>query len=46
MSHHLKKLTQAGLLDREQRGKWAYFSLNAKAAAQLVTLVRFPEVVR
>ena len=46
VSHHLKKLTQAGLLDREQRGKWAYFSLNAKAAAQLVTLVRFPEVVR
>ena len=46
VSHHLKKLTQAGLLDREQRGKWAYFSLNSKAAAQLVTLVRFPEVVR
>jgi ArsR family transcriptional regulator len=45
VSHHLKKLTQAGLLDREQRGKWAYFSLNSKAAAQLVTLVRFPEVV-
>jgi ArsR family transcriptional regulator len=46
VSHHLKKLTQAGLLDREQRGKWAYFSLNPKAAAQLVTLVRFPEVAR
>jgi ArsR family transcriptional regulator len=46
VSHHLKKLTQAGLLDREQRGKWAYFSLNSKAAAQLVTLVQFPEVAR
>jgi ArsR family transcriptional regulator len=46
VSHHLKKLTQAGLLDREQRGKWAYFSLNAKAVAQLETIVRFPEVVR
>jgi ArsR family transcriptional regulator len=46
VSHHLKKLTQSGLLDREQRGKWAYFSLNAKAAAQLETIVRFPEVVR
>jgi ArsR family transcriptional regulator len=46
VSHHLKKLTQAGLLDREQRGKWAYFSLNSKAAAQLETIVRFPEVVR
>jgi ArsR family transcriptional regulator, arsenate/arsenite/antimonite-responsive transcriptional repressor len=46
VSHHLKKLTQAGFLDREQRGKWAYFSLNMEAAAQLVTLVRFPEVAR
>lgn len=27
-SHHLKKLTEAGLLSREQRGKWAWFSLN------------------
>ena len=23
VSHHLKKLTDAGLLEREQRGKWA-----------------------
>ena len=29
VSHHLKKLTETGLLEREQRGKWAYFSLNA-----------------
>ena len=29
VSHHLKKLTEAGLLEREQRGKWAYFSLAA-----------------
>jgi ArsR family transcriptional regulator len=27
VSHHLKVLTDAGLLEREQRGKWAYFSL-------------------
>jgi hypothetical protein len=26
VSHHLKKLTEAGLLDREQRGKCAYFT--------------------
>jgi ArsR family transcriptional regulator len=44
VSHHLKKLTQAGLLDREQRGKWAYFSLNSEAAAQLASIVRFQEV--
>jgi ArsR family transcriptional regulator len=27
VSHHLKVLTDAGLLEREQRGKWAYFRL-------------------
>ncbi|MFL6014640.1 MAG: ArsR/SmtB family transcription factor, partial [Gaiellaceae bacterium] len=26
VSHHLKKLVDAGLLAREQRGRWAYFS--------------------
>jgi ArsR family transcriptional regulator len=46
VSHHLKKLTDAGLLEREQRGKWAYFSLNPEAAARLAGLVDFPEVVR
>ena len=44
VSHHLKKLTQVGLLEREQRGKWAYFSLNPQAAAQLASIVRFEEV--
>jgi ArsR family transcriptional regulator len=46
VSHHLKKLTDAGLLEREQRGKWAYFSINPEAAARLAGLVEFPEVVR
>lgn len=45
VSHHLKKLTDAGLLEREQRGKWAYFSLNADAVEQLASLVRIREVV-
>ena len=27
MSHHLSQLTKAGLLEREQRGKWAWFRL-------------------
>jgi ArsR family transcriptional regulator len=45
VSHHLKKLTEIGLLDREQRGKWAYFSLNADALEQLAGLVRIPEGV-
>jgi ArsR family transcriptional regulator, arsenate/arsenite/antimonite-responsive transcriptional repressor len=25
VSHHLKVLHEAGLLDREQRGRWAYY---------------------
>jgi ArsR family transcriptional regulator len=45
VSHHLKRLTEAGLLEREQRGKWAYFSLNPDAVARLEGLVRIPEVV-
>ena len=39
VSHHLKKLTDAGLLDREQRGKWAYFSLRPQAARKLAAVV-------
>ena len=31
VSHHLKKLVDAGLLEREQRGKWAYFTLKPEA---------------
>lgn len=39
VSHHLKKLTRAGLLEREQRGKWAYFSLKPEAVAKLAAVV-------
>jgi ArsR family transcriptional regulator len=38
VSHHLKKLTDAGLLDREQRGRWAYFSVNAEAMTRVASL--------
>jgi ArsR family transcriptional regulator, arsenate/arsenite/antimonite-responsive transcriptional repressor len=31
VSHHLKKLVQAGLLEREQRGTWAYYGLRRDA---------------
>jgi len=39
VSHHLKRLVAAGLLEREQRGKWAYFSLTPEASARLAGLV-------
>lgn len=42
VSHHMKLLTDAGLVTREQRGKWAYFALNNEAlnaaASSLQTL--------
>lgn len=31
LSHHLKKLADAGVIDVERRGKWAYYSLHDQA---------------
>ena len=38
VSHHMKKLVDAGLVEREQRGKWAFFSLNRDAVEKLATV--------
>jgi ArsR family transcriptional regulator len=38
VSHHMKKLLDVGLVDREQRGKWAYFSLKPEAARKLAAV--------
>ena len=38
VSHHLKKLVDVGLLEREQRGKWAYFSLRRDAVETLAAI--------
>lgn len=46
VSHHLKKLSDAGLLDREQRGTWAYYSLNRDAVDRLASLTTITEVDR
>jgi ArsR family transcriptional regulator len=35
VSHHLKVLHQAGLLEREQRGRWAFYRLRSEALARL-----------
>ena len=35
VSFHLKKLLDVGLLEREQRGTWAYYSLRRDALARL-----------
>lgn len=39
VSHHLKRLVDAGLLEREQRGRWAYFSLKPAAVERLAAVV-------
>ena len=38
VSYHLKKLVDAGLLEREQRGKWAFFSLKRDAVEKLAAV--------
>ena len=43
VSHHLKKLHDAGLLVREQRGKWAHYSLNRDAVAKLASVADLKE---
>ena len=44
VSFHLKKLHDAGLLDREKRGVWVYYALNRAAAARLSSVLHFDEV--
>lgn len=38
VSHHLKKLVEAGLLERESRGTFAYFSLKRDAVEKLAAV--------
>ena len=35
VSHHMKKLVDAGLLTREQNGRWAHYSVVPSAFAEL-----------
>jgi ArsR family transcriptional regulator, arsenate/arsenite/antimonite-responsive transcriptional repressor len=44
VSHHLKILVDAGILTREQRGKWAYYRLVPGALDALAALITSPEV--
>ena len=39
VSHHLKVLHEAGLLDRERRGKWVYFRVRPEPLASLRSLL-------
>jgi ArsR family transcriptional regulator len=43
VSFHMKKLMDAGLLDREQRGVWAYYSLRDDARKRLSAILDLEE---
>lgn len=38
VSHHLKVLTEAGILTRERRGTWAWFTLEPDRLAQVTAV--------
>jgi ArsR family transcriptional regulator len=38
VSHHLKLLLEAGILQREQRGRWAYYSLRPGALDRVASV--------
>jgi ArsR family transcriptional regulator, arsenate/arsenite/antimonite-responsive transcriptional repressor len=42
ISHHLKVLHEAGLLDREKRGTWVYYRARTDALASLGELIGAP----
>ena len=46
ISFHLKKLAGAGLLNREQHGTWAYYSLDADAMKKLSSIVQIAKGTR
>jgi ArsR family transcriptional regulator, arsenate/arsenite/antimonite-responsive transcriptional repressor len=42
ISHHLKVLHEAGLLEREKRGVWVYYRARTQALASLGALIGDP----
>src|SRR5580700_9677949 len=42
ISHHLKVLHQAGLVDRDKRGVWVYYRVRPQALASLGALIGDP----
>lgn len=39
VSHHLKVLVDAGLLTREQRGRWAYYAIVPSSLEHIATAI-------
>lgn len=42
ISHHLKVLHRAGLIDREKRGVWVYYRARFEAMSTLAALIAAP----
>ena len=42
ISHHMKVLHEAGLVDRDKRGVWVYYRIRPEALASLATLIGCP----
>ncbi len=42
ISHHLKVLHEAGLLEREKRGVWVYYRARTESLANLAALIGDP----
>ena len=40
VSHHLRVLVEAGLLQREQRGRWAFFKVAEERLAEISRVLR------
>lgn len=45
VSHHLKQLVDAGILTREQRGRWSYYRVVDGALDSLADALRRPAVI-
>ncbi|MFI8518824.1 ArsR/SmtB family transcription factor [Streptomyces sp. NPDC085481] len=43
ISHHLKVLREAGLVDSERRGTWVYYWVLPDALTQMSALLKAPE---
>jgi ArsR family transcriptional regulator len=43
VSEHLRRLVEAGLVRREERGKWSYFSLDPQAFERVAALAVLPK---
>ncbi len=44
ISHHMKKLVEAGLVRREKHGTWAYYALDADACRHLAAVCAVPDL--